>query len=189
MIYKSKRQDAKEYHFDLADAIKSKTNIEINHLSVNLEVYEEHILKVIQKLTNESPTLQKLFLGLHLSVEDIKALKDEMLQEEIDAKVLGDMFECKSDDLVEIFQSIINKKEYKLPHLLDEFLKNHSLSSTQIEFIKAIKHYVKEKHDISRKDLVQNPFTKFHKMGIQGVFQGSLMNELVQIIDDKEDTK
>ncbi|WP_415398339.1 DEAD/DEAH box helicase family protein [Sulfurimonas sp. CS5] len=189
MVYKSKRQDAKEYHFDLADAIKSKTNIEINHLSVNLEVYEEHILKVIQKLTNESPTLQKLFLGLHLSVEDIDALKDEMLREEIDAKVLGEMFECKSDDLVEIFQSIINKKEYKLPHLLDEFLKNHSLSSTQIEFIKAIKHYVKEKHDISRKDLVQNPFTKFHKMGIQGVFQGSLMNELVEIIDDKEDSK
>jgi len=189
MIYKSKRVDAKEYHFDLADAIKSKTNIEINHLSVNLEVYEEHILKVIQKLTNESPTLQKLFLGLHLSVEDIDALKDEMLREEIDAKVLGDMFECKSDDLVEIFKSIINKKEYKLPHLLDEFLKNHSLSSTQIEFIKAIKHYVKEKHDISRKDLVQNPFTKFHKMGIQGVFQGSLMHELVQIIDDKEDSK
>ncbi|EQB40418.1 hypothetical protein M947_01075 [Sulfurimonas hongkongensis] len=189
MVYKSKRVDAKEYHFDLADAIKSKTNIEINHLSVNLEAYEEHILKVIQKLTNESSTLQKLFLGLHLSVEDIDALKDEMLKEEIDAKVLGEMFECKSDDLVEIFQSIINKKEYKLPHLLDEFLKNHSLSSTQIEFIKAIKHFVKEKHDITRKDLVQNPFTKFHKMGIQGVFQGSLMNELVQIIDDKEDSK
>ncbi len=189
MVYKSKRVDAKEYHFDLADAIKSKTNIEINHLSVNLEVYEEHILKVIQKLTNESPTLQKLFLGLHLSVEDIEALKDEMLRDEIDAKVLGEMFECKSDDLVEIFQSIINKKEYKLPHLLDEFLKNHSLSSTQIEFIKAIKHFVKEKHDISRKDLVQNPFTKFHKMGIQGVFQGSLMHELVEIIDDKEDSK
>ncbi|WP_373003274.1 DEAD/DEAH box helicase family protein [Sulfurimonas sp.] len=189
MIYKSKRQDAKEYHFDLADAIKSKTDIKINHLSVNLAVYEEHILKVIQKLTDESPTLQKLFVGLHLSESDIDALKDEMLREDIDAKLLSEMFECKSDDLVEIFKNIINKKEYKLPHLLDEFLKNHSLSSTQIEFVKAIKHYVQEKHDITRKDLVQNPFTKFHKMGIQGMFQGSLMNELVQIIDDKEDSK
>ncbi|MEA1955210.1 MAG: type I restriction-modification enzyme R subunit C-terminal domain-containing protein [Campylobacterota bacterium] len=90
-----------------------------------------------------------------------------------------------SNDIVEIFRSIISKKEYKLPHLLDAFLSKHKLSSNQIEFIKAIKHYVQEKHDIKRVDLVKNPFTKFHKMGIQGMFKGSLMSELVEIIDDE----
>ena len=32
---------------------------------------------------------------------------------------------------------------------------------------------------------MENPFTKFHKMGIMGMFKGSLMNELVEIIDDE----
>ena len=73
----------------------------------------------------------------------------------------------------------------KICHRLDNFLKIHTLSSSQIDFIKAIKHYVEEKHDIQRTDLVKNPFTKFHKMGIQGMFKGSFMNELVKIIDDK----
>jgi len=186
MVYKSKRDDMKEYHFDLADAIKSKTNISINHASVNLKKYEEHIKKVIQSMVNESYMLQQLFLGVALSEEDIKTLKNELLKEDIHVEQLSQIYECKSDDLVEIFKVIINKKEVKLPHLLDEFLKTHTLSSKQIEFIKAIKHYVQEKRDIRRKDLTQNPFTKFHKMGIMGMFQGSLMNELVAIIDDNK---
>lgn len=186
MVYKSKRDDIKEYHFDLADAIKSKSSISINHASVNLKAYEEHIKKVIQSMVNESYMLQQLFLGVALSEQDIKTLKNELLKEDIHVEQLSQIYECKSDDLVEIFKAIINKKEYKLPHLLDEFLKTHTLSSKQIEFIKAIKHYVQEKRDISRKDLTQNPFTKFHKMGIMGMFQGSLMNELVAIIDDNK---
>lgn len=189
MVYKSKGKDAKEYHFDLKDAIKSKSNIVINHASVNLKAYEEHIKKVIQKMVNQSPTLQQLFVGATLSKEEIEALKNELLQEEIEVEQLSQIYACKSKDLVEIFRAIISKKEYKLPHLLDNFLKSHSLSSNQIEFIRAIKHYIEEKHDITRKDLTQNPFTRFHKAGIQGMFQGSLMNELLVIIDDKADVK
>lgn len=189
MVYKSKRDDIKEYHFDLKDAIKSKTAITINHTSVNLKAYEEHIKKVIQTMVNESPMLQQLFVGASLSDADLQTLKNELLKEEINAEQLGKIYECKSNDLVEIFQAIINKKEHKLPHLLENFLKTHTLSAKQIEFIKAMKHYVEEKHDLTRKDLIQNPFTKFHKLGIQGMFQGSLMNELVIIIDDKAEMK
>ena len=187
MIYKSKSGEIQEYHFDLKDAIKSKTNISINHPSVDIKAYEAHILQVLQRVTNESPSLQKLFLGIPLEDEDIEALKNELLKEEIEVEKLSEMFTCKSNDIVEIFKAIINKKEYKLPYLLDTFLQTHTLSSNQIDFIKAIKHYVEEKHDIQRTDLVKNPFTKFHKMGIQGMFKGSLMNELVAIIDDKEE--
>jgi type I restriction enzyme R subunit len=185
MIYKSKNE-TKEYHFDLKDAIKSKTEIKINHLSVDLKMYEEQIRKTIQKMVNQSPTLQQLFVGATLSEDEIEILKNELLQEDIEVEQLSQVYACKSKDLVEILRAIISKKEYKLPYLLDNFLKTHTLSSNQIEFIRAIKHYIEEKHDITRKDLTQNPFTRFHKAGIQGMFQGSLMNELLMIIDDKE---
>ncbi|MCD4667872.1 MAG: hypothetical protein K8R44_04705, partial [Sulfurimonas sp.] len=155
--------------------------------SVNLEAYDEHILQVIQRLVNESPTLQQLFIGVPLQDKDIEILKNELLKEDIEVEKLSELFECKSNDIVDIFKAIISKKEYKLPYLLDTFLSEHKLSSNQIDFIKAIKHYVEEKHDIQRTDLVKNPFTKFHKMGIQGMFKGSLMTELVEIIDDKEE--
>lgn len=188
MKYKSKAEIVIG-HFDLEDNIDTssiKTAKPLNP-SVDLKAYDEHILQVIQRLINDNPTLQKLFIGMPLSNEDIELLKNELLKEDIEVEKLSEMFTCKSNDIVDIFKAIINKKEYKLPHLLDNFLSTHKLNSKQIDFIKAIKHYVEEKHNIERKDLTQNPFTKFHKMGIQGMFQGSLMNELVEIIDDKEE--
>lgn len=188
MKYKSKAEIVVG-HFDLEDEIDTSKmkSVKPLHSSVDLTAYDEHILQVIQKLVNESPTLQQLFIGGELQDKDIEALKDELLKENIEVEQLSELFECKSNDIVDIFKAIISKKEYKLPYLLDTFLQNHKLSSNQIDFIKAIKHYVEEKHDIQRTDLVKNPFTKFHKMGIQGMFQGSLMNELVEIIDDKKE--
>jgi len=188
MKYKSKAEIVVG-HFDLEDAIdtsKIKTVKPLNP-SVDLKAYEEHILEVIQRLINDSSTLQQLFVMGTLNEINLEKLKNELLQENIEVEQLSAMFECKSNDLIEIFNKIINKKEYRLPYLLDDFLKTHSLSSSQIDFIKAIKHYVQEKHDIKRKDLTENPFTKFHKMGIMGMFQGSLMNELVEIIDDRKE--
>ncbi|MCT7584262.1 DEAD/DEAH box helicase family protein [Aliarcobacter butzleri] len=185
MKYKSKN-DIKPAHFDLEDAISTITDIEINHPSVNIKEYEENILKTIQSLINKSATLQKLFIGAPLEDEDLENLKNDMLSLGLSEEQLCIVFDCKSNDMVQILKNIINKKEYKLPFLLDKFIETHTLNSNQIEFIKAIKHYVIEKHNITRKDLMENPFTKYHKMGILGMFKGSLMNELVEIIDDKE---
>ena len=185
MKYKPKNE-IKPAHFDLEDAISAISNIEINHPSINIKKYEENILKTIQSLINKSATLQKLFIGAPLEDEDLENLKNDMLSLGLSEEQLCIVFDCKSNDMVQILKNIINKKEYKLPFLLDKFIETHTLNSNQIEFIKAIKHYVIEKHNITRRDLMQNPFTKYHKMGILGMFKGSLMNELVEIIDDKE---
>lgn len=185
MKYKPKNE-IKPAHFDLEDAISSISDIEINHPSVNIKEYEENILKTIQSLINKSATLQKLFIGAPLDNEDLENLKNDMLSLGLSEEQLCKVFDCKSNDMVQILKNIISKKEYKLPFLLDKFIETHTLNSNQIEFIKAIKHYVIEKHNITRRDLMQNPFTKYHKMGIMGMFKGSLMNELVEIIDDKE---
>lgn len=185
MKYKPKNE-IKPAHFDLEDAISTITDIEINHPSVNIKEYEENILKTIQSLINKSATLQKLFIGAPLEDEDLENLKNDMLSLGLSEEQLCKVFDCKSNDMVQILKNIINKKEYKLPFLLDKFIETHTLNLNQIEFIKAIKHYVIEKHNITRRDLMQNPFTKYHKMGILGMFKGSLMNELVEIIDDKE---
>lgn len=185
MKYKSKGE-VHVAHFDFEDDIAIQTKVEINHPSLNIKAYKDEILKTLQKLIDESPTFQKLFLGLPLREEDINNLKNELLENELDEEKLSEIFEYQSNDLIEILSNILMKKEYKLPFLLDRFIETHTLNSNQIEFIKAIKHYVIEKHDISRKDLMNNPFTKFHKMGIMGMFKGNTLTELAEIIDDKE---
>ncbi|RLA80407.1 MAG: hypothetical protein DRG78_11035 [Epsilonproteobacteria bacterium] len=188
MKYKSKTK-IEVVHFDLEDYIdmESVKDIKSTYGTVDLKAYEENILKIVQKLINENSSLQQLFIGVPLKQEDIQNLKSDLLKEEIETDNLSKVFECKSNDLEQILEHIVKRKEYKLPYLLNKFIETHTLSSNQIEFINAIKHYVQEKHDITRKDLTSNPFTKFHKMGIMGMFQGSVMSDLVEIIDDEED--
>ncbi len=184
MKYKSKI-DREIVEFDLDDYIASTTKTTINTPSINLKEYEERINKVIQELTNSSPALQKLFVGVPLDSDDIQNLSNALLSADIDPDKLGEVYRIQSTDLSEIFTHILERKEYKLPHLLNQFIQTHSLNSTQIEFINAIKHYLNEKHDIHRKDLMDNPFTKFHKHGILGLFNQSQQNEIVNIIEGK----
>lgn len=187
MKYKSKNE-IEVAHFDFEDFVDTTLVKEPAPLygSVDLKAYEQELINKLQKIINQSQTLQKLFIGAPLDKEDLENLKNDLMAQGLDTEQLCKIFDCKSNDMVEILSNIINKKEYKLPFLLDRFIETHPLNSNQIEFIKAIKHYIKEKHNITRKDLMENPFTKYHKMGILGMFKGSLMNELVEIIDDKE---
>ncbi|MFW0696974.1 hypothetical protein ACN09X_11395, partial [Aliarcobacter butzleri] len=83
-----------------------------------------------------------LFIGAPLEDEDLENLKNDMLSLGLSEEQLCIVFDCKSNDMVQILKNIINKKEYKLPFLLDKFIETHTLNSNQIEFIKAIKHYV-----------------------------------------------
>lgn len=182
MKYKSKIKK-EQYHFDLDDYIASTTKTTIDTPSINLKEYEERISRVIQELTNCSPALQKLFVGAQLDSSDIQSLTEALLSADIDTDKLGEVYHVQSNDLTEIFTHILERKEYKLPHLLNQFIQTHSLNSKQIEFINAVKHFVGEKHDIHRKDLMENPFTKFHKHGILGLFNQSQQMEIVKIIE------
>ena len=182
MKYKSKIKK-EQYHFDLDDYISMVSEPKIAYGSVNLKAYEERISKVIQELTNSSPALQKLFVGARLDSSDIQSLTEALLSADIDTDRLGEVYHVQSNDLTEIFTHILERKEYKLPHLLNVFLETHSLNSRQVEFINAVKHFVGEKHDIHRKDLMENPFTKFHKHGILGLFNQSQQIEIVKIIE------
>lgn len=183
MKYKSKIIK-EQYHFDLDDYIASITKTTINTPSINLKEYEERISRIIQELTDSSPALQKLFVGVKLDEGDVRSLTDALIGADIDPDKLGEVYRIQSNDLIEIFTHILERKEYKLPHLLNQFIQTHSLNSKQIEFINAIKYFVVEKHDIHRKDLMQNPFTKFHKMGILGLFNDSIQKELLEIIEN-----
>jgi hypothetical protein len=71
MKYKSKII-REQYHFDLDDHIASTTKTVLDTPSINLKEYKERIARVIQELTNSSPALQKLFVGIQLDQDDVK---------------------------------------------------------------------------------------------------------------------
>ncbi|MCD6432657.1 MAG: DEAD/DEAH box helicase family protein, partial [Sulfurimonas sp.] len=104
MKYKTKNEIVVG-HFDIEDYIDASSIKEMRPLygAVELKAYEAHILEVIQRLVNDSPTLQQLFVLGTLNDVNLEALKNELLKENIDVEQLSDMFECKSNDLIDIF--------------------------------------------------------------------------------------
>lgn len=53
----------------------------------------------------------------------------------------------------------------------DDFIAKHSyLTSRQLQFLDLLKNFVLEKGDVSKRNLIESPFTMLHPEGIRGIF-------------------
>ena len=61
----------------------------------------------------------------------------------------------------------------------DQFIMAHSnLTSRQLQFLDLLRGYILEKGDLTKRDLIQSPFTMLHPEGIRGVFKPKEIEEI-----------
>ncbi len=62
----------------------------------------------------------------------------------------------------------------------DEFIAAHSyLSSRQLQFLDLLKEFILDKGEVSKRNLIESPFTLLHPEGIRGVFSPKEIDEIV----------
>jgi type I restriction enzyme R subunit len=62
----------------------------------------------------------------------------------------------------------------------DDFVSRHSyLTSRQLQFLDLLKNVVLEKGEITRRNLIESPFTMIHPEGIRGVFNQKEIDEIL----------
>ena len=67
--------------------------------------------------------------------------------------------------------------------LVDDFIKEHSYMNTrQLEFLHILRDFVIERGNLTKKDLIQAPFTVIHPKGIRGIFNKNEINEILEIM-------
>lgn len=56
------------------------------------------------------------------------------------------------------------------------------ITSRQLQFLDLLKNFVLEKGDVSKRNLIESPFTMIHPEGIRGIFNQKEIDEILNLM-------
>lgn len=174
---------------DLRDVTSEKVYIKFGpeNSRITIQKYREKVEALIKKLEEENETLQKIKKGETITTEQVEELAnalaeyepyptEENLQKAYDAR------QVKFLDLIKYIMGIGGLVTFheKVSEAFAEFIAEHNtLAPNQIQFLIILRDFIISNGDISKKDLVSEPFTKLHASGFLGIFTPLMQKEVL----------
>ncbi len=174
---------------DLRDVTSEKAYIKFGpeNSRITIQKYREKVEALIKKLEEENETLQKIKKGETITTEQVEELAnalaeyepyptEENLQKAYDAR------QVKFLDLIKYIMGIGGLVTFheKVSEAFAEFIAEHNtLAPNQIQFLIILRDFIISNGDISKKDLVSEPFTKSHASGFLGLFTPKMQKEVL----------
>ncbi|NUN10312.1 MAG: DEAD/DEAH box helicase family protein [Ignavibacteriaceae bacterium] len=175
--------------FNLKDYVAEKELVEFGpqHEALSIAKYRELVENKINQLVLSSPILQKLKQGFEISSEEAEQLAEELYNEHphITVDLLRKVYNHRKAALVQFIKHILGIEQLEtfavtVTKAFDDFVAGHSyLASRQLQFLDLLKNFVLEKGDVSRRNLIESPFTMLHPEGIRGVFNQREIDEIL----------
>lgn len=194
MKYREELNPKQQVKYDFEDIIKEKEYVEFgaDRESVSISKYKEMVESKITDLLNENPILQKLKDGQSISQVEIEKLAQTLHAEDpyITIDLLRRVYMNKKAPFVKFIKHILGVEELKnFPDTVSEsftkFIQVHpTLTTIQLKFLELLKNYIIDNGQITKKDLIQAPFTVIHPSGIRGVFTPIEIEEIIQITQE-----
>jgi len=179
----------KQDTFDLKDITSEKMYIKFGPANerVTIQKYRDKVEELVKKLELDNETLQKIKNGDSVTQEEIEDLAqtlaeyepyptEENLQKAYDAR------QVRFLDLIKYIMGIGGLVTFpeKVTEAFAEFIADHNtLTAKQIQFLSTLQTFIIENGSLSKKDLVQEPFTKIHENGILGLFDKYMQTEIL----------
>ena len=179
--------------FNFRDIVAEKEFIEFGpqHEALSVAKYRELVEKKINELVSSSPILQKLKQGQEITSAEAEQLAEELHNEHphITIDLLRKVYNHRKAALVQFIKHILGIEVLEtfaetVTHAFDDFVARHSyLTSRQLQFLELLKNYVLEKGDVSKRNLIEAPFTMLHPEGIRGVFNQKEIEEILRLTE------
>ncbi len=179
--------------FNLKDLVAEKEQLEFGpqHEALSVAKYRELVEKKINELVLNNPILQKLKQGLDITPAEAEQLAEELHHEHphITIDLLRKVYNHRKAALVQFIKHILGIEPLEtfpavVSKAFDEFITKHNyLSSRQLQFLDLLKNYVIEKGEITRRNLIESPFTMLHPEGIRGIFNQKEIEEILRLTD------
>lgn len=179
--------------FNLKDVIVEKEYVEFGpqHEALSVAKYRELVEKKINELVSSSPILQKLKQGLEITTDEAEQLAEELHNEHphITIDLLRKVYNHRKAALVQFIKHILGIEQLEtftetVTKTFDDFIAKHSyLTSRQMQFLELLKNFVLEKGEISRRNLIESPFTMLHPEGIRGIFNQKEIDEILSLTE------
>jgi len=177
--------------FNFKDIVSEKEFIEFGpqHEALSIAKYRELVEKKINELVSDSQILQKLKQGHEISPDEAEQLAEELHNEHphITIDLLRKVYNHRKAALVQFIKHILGIELLEtftetVSKAFDDFIARHSyLSTRQLQFLDLIKNYILEKGDVTRRNLIESPFTMVHPEGIRGVFSPNEIEEVLTL--------
>lgn len=194
MKYREELSTKQQAKYDFEDIIREKEFVEFgaDRESVSITKYKEMVENKIAELLDKNPILQKLKNGVTITHEEIESLAKTLHNEDpyITIDLLRRVYMNKKAPFLKFIKHILGIEELKnFPDTVSEsfakFIQIHpTLTTTQLKFLDLLKNYIIDNGDITKKDLIQAPFTVIHPSGIRGVFNPSEIEEILNITQE-----
>jgi len=179
--------------FNLKDILAEKEFIEFGpqHEALSVAKYRELVEKKINELVSSSLILQKLKQGQEITADEAEQLAEELHNEHphITIDLLRKVYNHRKAALVQFIKHILGIELLEtfaetVTRAFDVFIARHSyLTSRQLQFLDLLKQYVLEKGDVSKRNLIEAPFTMLHPEGIRGVFNQREIEEILSLTE------
>ena len=176
---------------NLKDITKEKKYIKFGpaHEQLTIQKYRDKVEALIKQLEEENDILRKIKKGEEITQEEVEKLADtlaeyepypteENLQKAYDAR------KVKFLDLIKYIMGIGGLVTFseKVSESFAEFIAEHNtLTSKQIQFLHTLQTFIIENGELTKKDLVREPFTKLHAQGFLGLFPQVMQQEILQL--------
>lgn len=177
--------------FNLKDIIAEKEFVEFGpqHEALSVAKYRELVEKKINELVSISPILQKLKQGIDISNDEAEQLAEELHNEHphITIDLLRKVYNHRKAEMVQFIRHILGIEKLEsfdetITKAFDDFITQHNyLTSRQLQFLDLLKNFVLEKGDVSKRNLIESPFTMIHPEGIRGIFNQKEIEEIISL--------
>jgi type I restriction enzyme R subunit len=174
---------------DLRDITGEKKFIKFGpaHERITIQKYREKVEALVKKLEEENEILRKIKQGENITQEEAEELADtlaeyepypteENLQKAYDARKVQFL------DLIKYIMGIGGLVTFseKVSEAFAEFIAEHNtLAPNQIQFLIVLRDFIIDNGELTKKDLVSEPFTKLHTRGFLGLFTPQLQTEIL----------
>lgn len=174
---------------NLRDVIIEKEFVEFGpqHEALSVAKYRELVEQKVNELVLSSPILQKLKQGMDISPKEAEQLAEDLHNEHphITIDLLRKVYNHRKAKLVQFIKHILGIELLEtfaetVTKAFDEFINGHTyLTSRQLEFLDLLKNYILERGEITKRNLIESPFTMIHPEGIRGVFSTKEIEEIL----------
>ncbi len=179
--------------FNFKDIVAEKEFVEFGpqHEALSVAKYRELVEKKINELVSSSPILQKLKQGHEITTNEAEQLAEELHNEHphITIDLLRKVYNHRKAALVQFIKHILGIEQLEtfaetVTKAFDDFIAKHSyLTSRQLQFLDLLKNFVLEKGDVSKRNLIESPFTMLHPEGIRGIFNQREIDKILSLTE------
>jgi len=179
---------------DLKDVTVEKGYIEFgpHNEKLTIQKYREKVEGLIKKLEEDNEILQKIKRGEQLDGDDVEELANTLMKEEPypTEKNLQKAYDARQVRFIDLIKHIMGMGDLrtfsdKVSAAFAEYIATHNtLTAKQIQFLQTLQTFIIENGRLEKRDLINEPFTRIHKLGIRGLFKPNEQEELLEFTNN-----